>query len=127
MQMHVGQPRKEHFPGKVVHLCTGGDLGRLGRPGSLNPFPTDYHDAVLDGRPAVSVDDDSVGERDRPWRLSERCRCKTYNDKEILDCLNSLEALTAVVRGKFPPPRSLQIWFSLRYSAALRLCEKSKL
>jgi hypothetical protein len=49
--MHVGQPRKEHFPGKVVHLCTGGDLGRLGRPGSLNPFPTDYDDAVLDGVP----------------------------------------------------------------------------
>jgi hypothetical protein len=74
--MHVRQPRKERFPGKVVHFRTGGNLDRLGETGSLYPFPTDYHDAVFDGRAAVSVNDHSVGKRDRPRRLSGRRRRK---------------------------------------------------
>jgi hypothetical protein len=75
--MHVGQARKERFPGKVVHLCAGGDLDVLGGSGSLNPFATDYHDSVLDGCPAVSVNDDSVGKCDRPRRLGGGCRRKS--------------------------------------------------
>jgi hypothetical protein len=82
VQVHIGQPGKDRFTADVAYLRICRDVHQRGWANGLYPLAANKDNAILYRGSAISIDDDTVRESDRPLRLRHECS-RAYDENYV--------------------------------------------